>query len=85
MYNIGSRNKITNIDLIKKILILISKTKKDYKNLLKLIKFVKDRPGHDYKYFINNSKAKKQLKWKPKIKFDYGIKKTIEWYKNKKY
>ena len=85
VYNIGSRNKITNIDLIKKILILISKTKKDYKNLLKLIKFVKDRPGHDYKYFINNSKAKKQLKWKPKIKFDYGIKKTIEWYKNKKY
>ncbi len=85
VYNIGSRNKITNIDLIKKILILISKTKKDYKNLLKLIKFVKDRPGHDHKYFINNSKAKKQLKWKPKIKFDYGIKKTIEWYKNKKY
>ncbi len=82
VYNIGSRNKITNIDLIKKILILISKTKKDYKNLLKLIKFVKDRPGHDHKYFINNSKAKKQLKWKPKIKFDYGIKKTIDWYKN---
>ena len=81
IYNIGSQNKMTNIELIKKILFLISKTNNEYKNLLKLIKFVKNRPGHDYKYFINNSKAKKQLKWIPKIKFDYGIKKTIEWYK----
>lgn len=84
IYNIGSQNKITNIELIKKILFLISKTKNEYKDLLKLIKFVKNRPGHDYKYFINNSKAKKQLKWVPKIKFDYGIKKTIDWYKKYK-
>tara|TARA_B100000989_G_scaffold292216_1_gene267764 strand:- start:524 stop:1501 length:978 start_codon:yes stop_codon:yes gene_type:complete len=81
VYNIGSQNKMSNIELVKKILFIISKTKNEYKDLLKLIKFVKNRPGHDYKYFINNSKAKKQLKWTPKIKFDYGIKKTIGWYK----
>ena len=81
VYNIGSQNKMSNIELVKKILFIISKTKNEYKNLLKLIKFVKNRPGHDYKYFIKNSKAKKQLKWTPKIKFDYGIKKTIGWYK----
>jgi len=74
---------MSNIKLINKILYLISKKKGSYKNLIKLIKFVKDRPGHDYKYYINNSKAKKQLKWMPKIRFDYGIKKTIEWYISK--
>ena len=84
VYNLGSRNQLTNINLIKKILDLISKKRNNYKNLLKLIKFVKDRPGHDFKYAINNSKAKKQLNWKPQIKFDYGIKKTIEWYINNK-
>lgn len=84
VYNIGSQNQLTNINLIKKILYIISKKNKNYKNLLKLIKFVKDRPGHDYKYAINNSKTIKQLKWKPQIKFDYGIKKTIEWYIEKK-
>lgn len=83
VYNIGSRNKISNIKLIKKILYLIAEKNKNYKNLLKLIKFVNDRPGHDFKYAINNSKAKKQLKWRPKIKFDYGLKNTIEWYINK--
>jgi len=84
VYNIGSQNQMTNIKLINKILYLIGKKKSNYKDLLKLIKFVKDRPGHDYKYAINNSKTKKQLKWMPKIKFDYGIKKTIEWYISKK-
>ena len=83
VYNIGSQNSITNIKLIKKILFLIGKKKNNYKSLLKLIKFVKDRPGHDFKYTINNSKTKKDIKWSPKIKFDYGIKKTIEWYVKK--
>ena len=73
---------MTNIRLIKKILYLIGEKNKNYNDLLKLIKFVNDRPGHDYKYAINNSKSKKKLNWKPKIKFDYGIKKTIEWYIN---
>ena len=82
VYNIGSQNQMTNIRLIKKILYLIGEKNKNYNDLLKLIKFVNDRPGHDYKYAINNSKSKKKLNWRPKIKFDYGIKKTIEWYIN---
>ena len=44
------------------------------------IKFVKDRPGHDFRYALNSNKIKKELKWKPKIKFDDGLKKTINWY-----
>jgi dTDP-glucose 4,6-dehydratase len=79
-YNIGSKNQISNIKLIKKILFILGKKQNNYKNLLHLITFVKDRPGHDFKYSINNTKIKNQIKWKPKIKFDFGIKKTIEWY-----
>ena len=79
-YNIGSKNQISNIKLIKKILFILGKKQNNYKNLLHLITFVKEISGHDFKYSINNTKIKNQIKWKPKIKFDFGIKKTIEWY-----
>ena len=48
------------------------------------IKFVKDRPGHDIRYALNSNKIKRDLKWKPKISFNKGIKLTFEWYKNNK-
>jgi len=43
---------------------------------------VKDRPGHDRRYAIDCSKAKKDLGWTPKIKFESGLKKTLDWYKS---
>ena len=46
------------------------------------IEYVKDRPGHDRRYAINFSKIKNELGWKPKVSFEEGIVKTIEWYKN---
>ena len=48
------------------------------------IKFVKDRPGHDLRYALNNKKIFNRLKWKPRIKFESGLKKTILWYLNNK-
>ena len=82
-YNVGSGKNLKNIDLVKKIL----KTFKDMKykigNKTK-IKFVKDRPGHDFRYALQNNKIKKELKWKAKIDFENGLKKTIEWYLNNK-
>ena len=44
------------------------------------IKFVKDRPGHDFRYALNNKKIFNKLKWKPKISFDKGLKETVIWY-----
>ena len=84
-YNVGSGINIKNIDLVKKILkickslnIKISKKTK--------IKFVKDRPGHDFRYALNSKKIFKHLKWKPKITFEEGLKHTITWYmQNKKF
>ena len=45
-----------------------------------LIKFVKDRPGHDYRYAIDSSKILNDLNWSPKFNFEKGIIKTINWY-----
>ena len=45
-----------------------------------LIKFVKDRLGHDYRYAIDNSKSKDELGWNPKIGFEEGLDQTIDWY-----
>ena len=48
------------------------------------LKFVKDRPGHDFRYALNSNKISRELKWKPKVKFDEGLKKTVIWYLNNK-
>ncbi len=48
------------------------------------IKFVKDRPGHDLRYALDNKKIFNRLKWRPRIKFESGLKKTILWYLNNK-
>ena len=50
------------------------------------IEFVKDRPGHDFRYSLNSNKIKRKLKWRPKTSFDKGISKTINWYvENQRY
>tara|TARA_B100001057_G_scaffold183268_1_gene183979 strand:- start:3891 stop:4220 length:330 start_codon:yes stop_codon:yes gene_type:complete len=82
-YNIGSGENLRNIDLIKKILKIFKKMKFRIGNKTK-IKFVKDRPGHDFRYALNSNKIFRELKWKSKIKFDDGLVKTIDWYLNNK-
>mgnify|MGYP001242701932 CR=1 FL=1 len=83
-YNIGSNKNLNNIEICKNLLIVAKKNINIGKKVK--IKFVKDRPGHDKRYALDSSKLIKNLKWKPKIKFTEGIKKTFIWYlKNKKY
>jgi dTDP-glucose 4,6-dehydratase len=72
-YNISSNNEIDNITIVKKILAILGKSED-------LIKFVDDRPGHDFRYSMNSNKLRNELGWKPKIKFDEGLKNTIDWY-----
>jgi dTDP-glucose 4,6-dehydratase len=78
-YNVGSGKNLKNIDLVKKIL-TIFKTMKIKIGKKSKIKFVKDRPGHDFRYALNSNKILKKLNWKPKIKFEKGLKETISWY-----
>ena len=81
-YNIGGNNEISNINIVESICTILDKLKpsnsgKSYKQL---ISFVKDRPGHDFRYAINTTKIKKDLNWEPKETFDSGLIKTIKWY-----
>jgi len=72
-YNIGGSNETTNLALVKTILRRLGKPES-------LITFVKDRPGHDRRYAIDASKAKRELGWAPSVDFEQGITETIEWY-----
>ncbi len=84
-YNVGSGKNIKNIELVKKILDICKFMKIEIRKKTK-IKFVKDRPGHDFRYALNSNKILKKLKWKPKIKFEKGLQNTVKWYfENKKF
>ena len=82
-YNVGSGVNLRNIDLVKRILSICKVMNIKIRKKTK-IKFVIDRPGHDFRYALNSKKIFKDLKWKPKIKFEEGLKKTIIWYLNNK-
>ncbi len=82
-YNVGSNKNLKNIDLIKIILNMMKKKSIIIGKKVK-IKYVADRPGHDFRYALNSSKIKKQLKWKSKINIGEGIAETIQWYLNNK-
>ena len=80
-YNIGGNHEICNIDLANLIIKIFDQIKSNVQGKSnKLIEFVSDRPGHDFRYAINFTKIEKELGWKPKTKFEDGITKTINWY-----
>ncbi|CAG5091994.1 dTDP-glucose 4,6-dehydratase [Thermobacillus xylanilyticus] len=73
VYNIGGNNERRNIEVVKTILAELGKPES-------LIRFVKDRPGHDRRYAIDATKIRRDLGWKPQYDFETGIRKTIRWY-----
>ena len=78
-YNIGTGYNINNLNLTK-ILLKIFKNKKIFVGNKVKIKFVKDRPGHDFRYALDSKKINNELKWKPSKKFKIGLEETVEWY-----
>ena len=84
-YNIGGFNEWKNIDLIKLLCRLMDeKLENKIGTSEKLITFIKDRPGHDFRYALDASKIKKSLGWSPSIIFEEGLSITIDWYLNNK-
>jgi dTDP-glucose 4,6-dehydratase len=73
IYNIGGNNEKTNIEIVKLIINELGKSEE-------LISYVKDRPGHDRRYAIDNTKITTELGWQPSYSFEQGIKETIAWY-----
>jgi dTDP-glucose 4,6-dehydratase len=81
VYNIGGRNEQRNIDIVRMLLTMVArKSGVSEDKLLKLISFVKDRPGHDRRYAIDPSKMEREFNWRPETGFEGGITKTVEWY-----
>ena len=73
VYNIGGNNEKANLEIVRRILAELGKSER-------LITHVKDRPGHDRRYAIDNTKITTQLGWKPTYTFEQGIRETIRWY-----
>ena len=81
VYNVGGHNEWANIRIVELICDLIDELAPQIGGRSrKLIKFVKDRPGHDRRYAINASKIKNELGWVPAHKFEQGIRETVRWY-----
>ena len=73
VYNIGARNERRNVDLAEAVLDMLGKPRS-------LIRFVKDRPGHDRRYAIDPSLIETELGWRPLETWEGGLKKTVQWY-----
>jgi dTDP-glucose 4,6-dehydratase len=73
VYNIGARNERRNIEVAESVLDALGKPRA-------LLKFVRDRPGHDRRYAIDPSKAERELGWRPSETWETGLAKTILWY-----
>lgn len=73
VYNIGGNNEKANIEIVKLLIKTLGKSED-------LIKYVKDRPGHDRRYAIDNTKITTELEWEPAYTFEQGIQETIQWY-----
>ena len=82
-YNVGSNQNIKNIDMAKKLIKILKTDLIMIGNNVK-IKFVRDRPGHDFRYALDCKKIHKELKWKSKIDLNEGLADTFQWYLNNK-
>jgi dTDP-glucose 4,6-dehydratase len=91
-YNIGGHNEKKNIEVVETLCTILDELKpisgnpafvsSKMTNYNELITFVKDRPGHDFRYAIDATKIDKELGWVPEESFETGIRKTVEWYLN---
>ena len=85
-YNVGGNNEIPNIQIVRDICTILDEVKpaESGNSYHQLITFVKDRPGHDFRYAIDSTKIKQDLGWKPHETFQSGLRKTINWYLDNK-
>lgn len=73
VYNFGGASERRNIEVVQQILKITNKPEA-------LIEYVEDRKGHDWRYAIDYTKAKKELNWEPQVSFEDGLKRTVQWY-----
>lgn len=80
-YNVGGNNEWTNIAIVRKLIALVAAlSNKPQAELEGLIRYVKDRPGHDRRYAIDSSKLQSELGWAPAHDLERGLAETVRWY-----
>jgi dTDP-glucose 4,6-dehydratase len=92
MYNVGSRNEKSNLEVVSTICSQLERivpaknnpvlAKSGIREYSDLISFIEDRPGHDWRYAIDPGKIEERLGWKASVTFENGLRKTINWYLN---
>jgi len=79
-YNIGGDAEATNISIVKQICALLDEAVPSDAPREELITYVADRPGHDFRYAIDATKIQTELKWKPSVTLEEGLRQTVQWY-----
>ena len=79
-YNIGGRQEVPNLELVRLLLRLLGEMRPDLGDLTRLITFVADRPGHDWRYALNIGKIETELGWRPRLSLEEGLRRTVAWY-----
>ncbi len=79
-YNVGGASERTNLEVVHAICAALDKAFPDRKAHKDLIRFVTDRPGHDFRYAVNFQRIQKELGWKPRHSFEEGLSETVRWY-----
>lgn len=78
VYDIGGNTELSNLELLHQLIALVQAERPgDYHSL---IRFVKDRPGHDFRYALDTTKIQNELGWQPRIALREGLQRTIHWY-----
>ncbi|MBB5223788.1 dTDP-glucose 4,6-dehydratase [Amaricoccus macauensis] len=79
-YNIGGNAEATNLSIVERICGLMDEMHPEGAPHVRLIEFVTDRPGHDFRYAIDASKIREELGWEPSVTLDEGLRQTVRWY-----
>jgi len=82
-YCVGGATELTNLQVVQKICVILEVLKPTKEPYDRLIKFVQDRPGHDFRYAIDFSKVSQDVNWSPETDFTKGLEETIKWYLNR--
>ncbi len=79
-YNVGTNNERTSLEIAQHICTLLDELVPAGRPYERLIRFVADRPGHDFRYAIDARKLQEQLRWSPAESFESGLRRTVRWY-----
>jgi dTDP-glucose 4,6-dehydratase len=79
-YNVGGNAEATNLDVVRRICAIMDDLRPEGAPHDRLIRFVADRPGHDFRYAIDASKIRAELGWTPSVTLEEGLARTVAWY-----